>query len=249
MRNSMQTCACLVLLSSLSAMPANAAEGEMSLAQKAADPTAALMSFNFKYAMTGLQDIPQDAHALQFQPVVPFKAFGVANILRPTITYETAGPGGARLADVTIFNLSVFDRPWGRWGIGPVLQMRGGSNTPGPFAIGPAVGFVMNRGPWTLGMFNQNLFGSSTAISSIQPVVAYQLGKGWALSSGEAQFTMDWKRGRFVNLPIGVALSKVGSIGGQAMKVSINPEYNILSVSGAPDFSIRAGFTLLVPAG
>jgi hypothetical protein len=107
----------------------------------------------------------------------------------------------------------------------------------------------MNRGPWTLGLFNQNLFGSSTAISSIQPVVAYQLGKGWALSSGEAQFTMDWKRGRLVNLPVGVALSKVGSIGGQAMKVSVNPEYNVLSVSGAPDFSIRATFTLLVPAG
>jgi hypothetical protein len=236
-----------VALAFLCAMPATA-QDEMSLAQKAADPTAALMSFNFKYAMTGLQDIPMDVHALQFQPVVPFQAFGVANILRPTITYETAGPAGARLADVTIFNLSVFDRPWGRWGLGPVMQMRGG-NAPGPFAIGPAVGFVMNRGPWTLGLFNQNLFGSSTAISSIQPVVAYQLGGGWALSSGEAQFTMDWKRNRFVNLPVGVALSKVGSIGGQAVKFSINPEYNVLSVSGAPDFSVRAGFTLLVPAG
>lgn len=244
----MRSHACLLALALWSAAPSRAAEGELSLAQKAADPTAALMSFNFRYVMTDLQGVSPSVHALQFQPVVPFKAFGVANILRPTITYETAGPAGARLADVNIFNLSVFDASWGRWGLGPVMQMRGG-NAPGPFAIGPAVGFVMNRGRWTLGLFSQNLFGSSTAISSIQPVVAYQLGKGWALSTGEAQFTMDWKRNRFVNLPVGVALSKVGSIGGQAMKVSINPEYNVLSVSGAPEFSVRAAFTLLVPAG
>lgn len=238
----------LAVLMCLHAMPAYAGDDVAALAQKAADPTAALMAFNLKYSATGLQDIPQDVHALQFQPAIPFQVFGVSNILRSTVTFETAGPSGARLADITIFNLAVFDAPWGRWGLGPVMQLRGG-NAPGPFAIGPAVGFVISKGRWTFGLFNQNLFGAGTSISSIQPVLAYQLGNGWALSSGDAQVTMDWKRNRLVNLPVGAQLSKVSSIGGQAVKFSINPEYNVLRVSGAPDFSIRAGFTLLVPAG
>lgn len=237
-----------VSLACVCAMPAKAADDVAALAQKAADPTAPLMTFNFKYAAIGLQDTPQDVHALQFQPAIPFQAFGISNILRSTVTFETAGPAGARLADVTIFDLAVFDASWGRWGLGPVMQIRGG-DTPGPFSIGPAIGFVINKGRWTFGLFNQNLFGSSTAISSIQPVLAYQLGDGWALSSGDAQITMDWKRGRFVNLPLGGQLSKVTNLGSQPVKFSINPEYNVLSVSGAPDFSIRFGFTLLVPAG
>jgi hypothetical protein len=238
----------LALLICLHALPASADESAADLAKTASDPTAALTSINLKYSVTGLQDYGQDIHAVQFQPAIPFKAFGVSNILRSTVTFETDGPSGARLADVTIFDLAVFDKSWGRWGVGPVMQLRGGKN-PGPFAIGPAVGFVSGKGRWTYGLFNQNLFGGGTSISSIQPVIAYQLGDGWALSSGDAQITMDWDRNRLVNLPVGVQLSKVTKIGGQAVKFSINPEYNLLKVSGAPDFSIRAGFSVLVPAG
>lgn len=159
------------------------------------------------------------AGSSQFQAVIPFRAWNTSNILRATVNYTNTGPAADGLSDVTIFNLLVFEKPWGRWGAGPVAQLlpdRGGNSD--TFAIGPAVGFVVSSGRWTYGLFNQNLFGDDIAISSLQPVLAYQMGNGWALAAGDAQWTRDWDRGKFVNLPVGVQLSKVSRIGGQAVK-------------------------------
>ena len=228
------------------------AEGTEDLAKRSADPTASLTSFNFRYVATpSYYGIDDEGGTVQFQPVVPFEAWGIKNILRATISYDSAGPRGSGLADVTIFDLLVFDKPYGRWGVGPVLQLlpdRGtGSDT---VAAGPAIGFVTSKGRWTYGAFNQNLFGgNNTSISSLQPVLAYQLGSGWALSAGDAQWTMDWERGGWVNLPLGVQLSKVGAIGGQAVKWTLNPEYNMRDLDGAPEWTVRLGFSILVPGG
>jgi hypothetical protein len=45
-----------------------------------------------------------------------------------------------------------------------------------------------------VGAFSQNLFAAHVGISQIHPVITYQLGHGWALSAGDAQFTYDWER-------------------------------------------------------
>jgi hypothetical protein len=237
-----------VALLCMAASPSRA-DDSAELAKTASDPTASLMSLNLRYnSVPAFHGIDDDAGAVQFQPVIPFTAWGTKNILRATITYETSGPRGSGLGDVTIFDLLVFDRPWGRFGVGPVMQLLPGRDgNDDTFAIGPAVGFVKSQGRWTYGLFNQNLFGGDVSISSLQPVLAYQLGNGWAVSSGDAQWTVDWDRGQWVNLPIGLQLSKVGSLGGQAVKWSINPEYNLRDLDGAPEWSIRLGFSLLVP--
>jgi hypothetical protein len=247
----MKTSVSLLALAALATSLSAPADDNSELARKAADPTASLMSFNFRYNIVpsyyGVDDTGQ---ALQFQPVIPFSAWGTSNILRATITYDTSGPAGSGLADVSIFDLVVFEKSWGRWGIGPVMQLlpdrgEGKDN----FAIGPAVGFVISQGKWTYGLFNQNLFGGDIQISSLQPVLAYQLGQGWAISTGDAQWTVDWDSSELVNLPLGLQLSKVSSIGGQAVKWSLNPEYNARSLDGTPQWTIRAGFSLLVPGG
>ena len=111
------------------------------------------------------------------------------------------------------------------------------------------VGFVASSGRWTYGLFNQNLFGDDIAISSLQPVFAYRMGNGWALAAGDAQWTRDWDRGESVNLPLGVQLSRVASVGGQSVKWSINPEYNLRDRDGLPEWSVRFGFSLLAPGG
>lgn len=233
------------------AAPAVLADDTEELARKAADPTASLMSLNLRYTrIPSFHGVDGSAGSSQFQTVIPFRAWGTSNILRATVNYTNSGPAPDGLSDVTIFNLVVFDKPWGRWGAGPVAQLLpgrdGDSDT---FAIGPAAGFVKTSGPWTYGLFNQNLFADDIGISSLQPVLAYQMGNGWALAAGDAQWTYDWERSTFVNLPIGVQLSRVVNVGGQSIKWSINPEYNLRDLDGLPEWSVRFGLSLLVPGG
>jgi len=233
------------------AAPAAFGDQAEELARKAADPTASLMAINLRYTrIPSFHGLPGSAGSSQFQAAIPFRAWNTGNILRATVNYTNSGLAGDGLSDVTIFNLLVFDQHWGRWGAGPVAQLLpgrdGDSDT---FAFGPAAGFVVSRGRWTYGFFNQNLFGGDIGISSLQPVLAYQVGNGWALASGDAQWTYDWDRSEFVNLPIGLQLSKVANIGGQAVKWSINPEYNWRNLQGLPQWSLRLGFSLLVPGG
>ncbi|MCC5861155.1 MAG: hypothetical protein JJT93_04500 [Gammaproteobacteria bacterium] len=231
------------------AAPAVLADDTEELARKAADPTASLMSLNLRYTrIPGFHGVGGSAGSSQFQTVIPFRAWNTSNILRATVNYTNSGPAPDGLSDVTIFNLVVFDKPWGRWGAGPVAQLLPGRNGDSDtFAIGPAAGFVTTSGRWTYGVFNQNLFADDIGISSLQPVLAYQMGNGWALAAGDAQWTYDWDRSTFVNLPIGLQLSKVASLGGQSVKWSLNSEYNLRSLQGQAEWSIRLGFSLLVP--
>lgn len=222
--------------------------GENDLSRKVVDPTASLMTFGFKFNhVDGFYgNSGESANQVQFQPVIPFEAFGVPNILRITGTYNLDGPRGSGLNDVAIFNLFVINESWGRWGFGPVMDfihdpVPGGDH----FTVGPAIGAVLSHGKWTYGVFNQNFIGSNTELSSVQPVIAYQLGNGYSLSAGEAQFTYDWRNGDWVNLPLGVSLNKVTEIQGQPIKLSINPEYNFSDIRGTSKFTLRFGLALV----
>jgi hypothetical protein len=85
----------------------------------------------------------EDSTVLKFQPVLPFKAWGVANILRMTLPYEVSGPGNGGLGDVTFFDMAVFGRSWGRLGVGVVASFASSaSNPPSHASAGPAIGFV-----------------------------------------------------------------------------------------------------------
>jgi hypothetical protein len=218
------------------------------LSQKVVDPTASLMTFGFKYNhIDGFHgNSSESANLVQIQPVIPFQAFGVPNILRITATGTIDGPGRSGFNDVAVFNLFIINEAWGRWGFGPVMDF---IHDPAPggdsFTAGPAIGAVLNQGKWTYGAFNQNFIGSNTELSSIQPVIAYQLGDGYSLSAGEAQFTYDWRSRQWVNLPVGLALNKVMEVHGQPIKLSVNPEYNFSDVHGTAQFTIRFGVSLI----
>ncbi len=218
------------------------------LSRKVVDPTASLMTFGFRFIHVdgyhGNGD--ESANQIQFQPVIPFEAFGVPNILRITATSTLDGPGDSGFNDVSIFNLFVINESWGRWAFGPVVDFIS-ERPPGgdSFTAGPAVGAVLSKGKWTYGIFNQNFIGSETELSSLQPVIGYQLGNGYSLSAGDAQFTYDWKGGQWVNLPLGVSLNKVMEVGGQPLKLSINPEYNFSDIESSSQFTVRCGLSLI----
>ncbi len=97
------------------------------LSREATDPTASLMSFNLlgdyvsSFHGPSVPGEPDNRTTLTFRPVIPYEAFGIPNILRLTMPYQVAGRGEEELKDVTLFNLSVINESWGRWGLGPVM--------------------------------------------------------------------------------------------------------------------------------
>jgi len=233
---------------------ARADEAADELSRQATDPTASLMSLNFIADYTGgfhgpNRGLDDDAWAVSFRPVIPFEAFGRPNILRMTLPYQLDGRGEDGLGDVTVFDLVVFNQTWGRWGVGAVATLAGSDDAPDDFVLGPAIGGVYQYSKkLNLGLFNQNVFGGDTAISQLQPIIAYQLGNGWSLSGGDLQWTYDWERSRWLSLPIGFQLGKVTRLGQQPVRFAINPQYNLKDDDGLEEWSVAFNFALLVPS-
>lgn len=99
----------------LVAAPAAFSDDSEDLARKVAEPTASLKSLNLRYSLVSeFHGLDGSAGASLFQTAIPFQAWGVSNILRATVNYTNSGPAPDRLADVSIFNLVLFDNLWGR---------------------------------------------------------------------------------------------------------------------------------------
>lgn len=222
------------------------------LSVEATDPTASLFQLNLIGDITpGYNDADESGFAFRFQPVIPFQVWGWNNIMRIQAPYQTSGLGPEGLNQVTIFDLVLVEESWGRWGVGPVVQLsEGASDRDAQFGIGPAVGGVYGLNPdLAVGLFNQNLFGDDLATSAFQPVVAYQLGNGWALAAGDLQFVFDWHEGSFIQAPLGFQLGVVRPILGQPMRFFVNPQWNLVDHPGSFDSKILIGMTLIAPTG
>lgn len=232
-----------------------AAKTQDDLSRQATDPTASLMAINLQTLYVGdyygpsPEGEPSDQFTFQLRPVIPFEFLGKPNIFRATIPYQFGGRGDDGFKPISLFNLIVFNEDWGRWGVGPVASVDTTGDLVDPFSLGPAVGFVREVTPkLNLGLFSQNVFWSDTAITNIQPVIAYQLGSGWSLSAGDLQFSYDWNEGRWLNLPVGFQIGKVFKIGKQPMRFAINPQYNLADDDFLPKWSINFTLTALFPS-
>jgi hypothetical protein len=237
--------------------PAGAAQAQAGgsdaneLSRQATDPTAPLMAFNFiNDIRTSFYGMDDDGFEFRFQPVVPFRAWKVSNILRLVVPYQTSGPGDEGLKSVSIFDLVVMPQTWGRLGIGPVMSLsESASDAESKFAIGPALGATVPLSKkLNVGGFTQNLFATGVALTQLQPIIAYQLGNGWALSAGDLQFVYDWNRDEWVSLPIGFQIGKVLKVAGQPMRLSVNPQWNLKDITGANKAKIVFTATVLAPA-
>ena len=232
--------------------PGGATPAGQDLSSQATDPTASLMSMSVVgEATTSYWDRDDSGFILKFQPAVPFKAWGAPNIVRVVVPYQTGGPGDEGLKSVSILDVVIVPQKWGRLAVGPVMSLAestGGAES--KFAIGPAVGGVHSVSKrLNVGVFSQNLFASHTAISQLQPIIAYQLGHGWAISAGDLQFTYDWKRGEWVLIPFGAQLGVVQRLGRQPFRFSVTPQWNTAHIPGADQFKIVFTVALLAPAG
>ena len=220
------------------------------LAAQVVDPTAPLKTMAFQSRFSpSLWGIDDEQNEAEMQIAIPHNAFQRPQIMRITIPYATSAPDGRRgLKDAAIFNILLFPKKWATIAAGGVASIgthKGdGVDT---FAAGPAVGLIFKKGRWTYGAFSQNLFSfGDIAMTQIQPILAYTLNRKISFALGDLQHTYDWKKDRFVNVPLGMQMNYIAHFGEQPVRLFINPQYNLKNEFGARKWTITSGFALIV---
>jgi hypothetical protein len=235
-------------------------EGGQSLDQAASDPTASLMSFQLQnFYSYDLQNSGGTANRLQFRAAIPFQIAGYNNIARLTLPYVKDSASGADgFGDTTIFNLTAFDRPWGRWGVGVVGLIPTGASgvSAEKWAVGPAAGFTVQADSILWGVFNQNLFSFAgddarrdVNISTLQPIFNIGLGNGWSTGLSEMVFTYDWEADEFTSLPLGVKLSKLIRFGDTPVQFVGSYEHEFFDEGVVQADTISFTVKVLLPRG
>jgi hypothetical protein len=239
---------------------AAAQDGDQSLEQAANDPTASLMAFQLQnYYTPEFHNADGDLNVLQFRAAVPFTFAGIDNIARLTVPYVTSNSlGETGLSDTTLFNLAVFNRPWGRWGVGVVGLIPTGAEgvSAEKWALGPAAGFTARSGRLLWGLFNQNLFTvagdedrQDVNISTLQPILSRSLGGGWSVGLSEMTIVYDWEESAFTSLPLGVKLSKLVTFGTTPVQFQASYEHNFYDDDVAPADTFGVIAKILLPSG
>ena len=221
-----------------------------SLAGQVVDPTASLKTYTFQNRFSpsiwGLDDRQNE---VTFQAGIAHEMFRMQNIFRITVPYMTSVPVGERgLSDVAIFNVLLYPRSWGTFAIGGVATI-GPNKGPGvnTFGMGPAIGAVLKNGKWTYGVFSQNLFSfGDIATTQIQPILAYTLNDKVSFAIGDAQHTLDWNKGRFVNVPLSAQANYIVHLRQQPLRLFFNPQYNLVNEPGSRKWIITGGISFIV---
>jgi len=222
-----------------------------SLAAQVVDPTAPLKELTFWDTFSpSLWGIDDKINEVDFRARIPHDAFGLSNILRITVPYVTSDPSGIRgLNDVELLNIFLYPNKWGTIAAGGVVSA-GANKGPGinTAAIGPVLGVVVKKNKWTYGLFNQNFFSfGDIAITQLQPVFAYTFNDKFSIAYGDtAQCTVDWKKNKFVEVPLSAEVNFISSIPKQTVRYFINPQYNIVNETGTRKWSITAGISFIV---
>jgi hypothetical protein len=219
------------------------------LASKVVDPTAPLKTITVQNRYVPSHwGIDDDENETDLQVAIPFLAFGAPNILRVVVPYLTSTPTNRDgLGDVSAFDIVIVPAGSVKLAIGAVASF-GTPKGPGvdTWSMGPALGVVMPTGKWTLGVFSQNLFsGDDIALSQFQPVLAYTVDRHLSFALGDAQFTVDWTKERFVNVPLSLQLNYVTALARQPLRLFVNPQYNLREEAGSRKWTLIGGVALI----
>lgn len=251
---------CLLLAAAPSAMAEEGETGGQSLEQAASDPTASLMSVQIQDVYAGsyhnLDD--ESGNTILLRSAVPFATGSLKHIARATLPIVTDSPSGeSGLSDLVLFDLIVFNEPWGRWGVGPVMLFPTASDEKlgaDKWAIGPAIGFVARSPGLMWGLFNQNLFSfagdddrEDVNVSILQPIINYSLPDKWSIGTSEMNVTYDWEKDRWTALPLGLKLAKLVKFGAMPVQFSGAYEYNFADDEVAPEWAINFTVKFLFP--
>ena len=222
------------------------------LSEQANNPLTSLGSYAFETSYLspplGMKGWPGQVETL-YRVAVPLTILGASSTLQIRLPYAVASTGRRDGAgNVEVMDLIGVSNRWGQWGVGGVATLGTidwfGVNT---FQAGPALAFVTRAGHWQLGAVNRNLFSQHAAVSSIQPVIAYQAGRGWSVSAGDIEYKLDWHQKGAMAIPAGIQVGKVVEHGSSYYRFSVAPQYNVRSIYGSPRWTVKIGVAILGP--
>ena len=232
------------------------------LAARSEDPTAALMSFEVDdWYESGLYDHDGTNNQAVFRTVLPFTAGAVDHIFRLTQQYTTETYnnklGGS---DPELVYLAGTRAPWGRWGIGAVLEPPTGSEelTSKKWSMGPSFGVVDTSDrddSWGMFVRSYSSFAGTerakkVGIVNVQPLYTLKLGDGRTLSLGETEAVYNTAESKWKTLQVGLKFGQVVTLGSSKWKPTAEADYNFCdNTAGNPRWTIRIGITALVPEG
>lgn len=229
------------------------------LAVQSEDPTAPLMAFQVAdWYQASLYDKDGSINQAMFRAVIPFTVGSVDNLFRFT-EQDTTEAYNNKLGgnDPEIVYLAGTRVPWGRWGIGAVLETPTGSAelTSNKWSVGPSAGIVDMRAPgirWGVFLREYSSFaGTETAkkvgIVNLQPIYDLSLGGGRSLSLGETEAVYDTATGKWKSLQVGLKFGQVFTIADHKWKATAEADYNFQDSSGNAIWTLRVGMVLLVP--
>jgi hypothetical protein len=246
------------------------------LAEKVNDPTASLTQFKVQDIYTPAQyGTNAQPNTLQIRPlfaVHPYLFTPLEQLIRPTIQIVTVprNKGASTTTALDDFQLlDLFVMPWPnakdthfRWGIGPYFVFPTSTSQftgKGAWQIGPAWAFGYRGIPrlQIAGLFQQATSFAYTSSHSaplsslqIQPILTYQLDRGWYLKSADATWKINYRHNTSTEMPLSAGLGKVWKFGqGYAIDTSVSAEWMVYRQFDpqTEQFTLRFQLSLLLP--
>jgi hypothetical protein len=262
--------------SAQSAATSTQGPSEEALGEEVNDPTASLTRVQFKNNFTPARyGTNAQTNTVQVRPilaVLPHGPMELEQIVRPTFSLVTIarGRGAAtrtEFGDTQLLDLMVM--PWPntsrtgfRWGIGPYLVLpTATSHSAGSsvWQLGPAFAFRLRPVPrLQISALVQQATSfayttpdaSPVTVLTFQPMLSYQLGRGWYLRSSDATWTFNMRHGTSTRVPISFGGGKVWTFTHDAaINSSLSGEwmaYRQFAPQSA-QFTVKFQITLVLP--
>ena len=253
--------------------PAPVSEDE--LANEVNDPVATLTQIQLKNIFTPAEyGTNAQPNTLQFRSVFavrPHLLTPLEQLVRPTIQVVTVPRGKTAstttaLDDIQLLDLFVIPFPdvkktGFRWGIGPYFVFPTSTSQftgKGAWQLGPALGFAWQldrlKFSWLFQQSTSFAYTSSHSVSvasiQIQPLLTYDLGRGWYLKTADANWKINFRHKSSTEIPLSAGIGKVWNVGqGFSINAAISGEwmaYRQFS-SQTEQFTLNFQLSLLLP--
>jgi hypothetical protein len=246
------------------------------LAVKEYDPTADLTQFKVQDIYTPAEyGTNAQLNTLQIRPLLAVRPqifTPLEQLIRPTVQVVTV-PRNKGATTVTALDdfqlLDLFVMPWPneqetrfRWGVGPTWVFPTSTSQytgHGAWQVGPAWAFSYKGIPRLSisGLFQQTTsfaYSSSHSVPvsslQIQPMLSYQLGRGWYLKSSDSTWTINWRHKTSTQIPLSAGFGKVWKLdSGVAIDTSFSGEWMAYQqfTTQAEQFGLRFQVNMLLP--
>ena len=244
MINGLVTCFLAIFLFFL---PTILIASEEHLALRAKNPLTNLLQLQFEndinFTNYGSSDSSNDFYIKPIIPITdtPFPQLMRFKVLMTTLAKTATTTPKTVLSDTQYFDLLIFEEPWGRWGIGPVMMFPTATSTAGgagKWQIGPAIGFSYMALPtYNFGFlalnpisFAGNRDRPAVNTQLFQPFITKHFEEGWYFSFNPT-WIIQWNA-RNVQIPLNFGFGRVVDVGG--VKLDMTLQWQFIAYKNCP---------------